>query len=328
MAGKVLTWRFSASSSPCPWLLSRGCQVLSLVLREQTPSDSKPAKVMRVLRGFPLSKRITSEVTIVWAKALGSAIIHGFALLMGVTLLLPPATMLRAIVQEEVSTYTFLGKSDVALIICCISLLLEGIRASSAWAVKVRVLNSRWRLLSYGTVVVSVQGVVSMSSPFLCEYMARRNSATFITANQKELADAAVVTMVPLSLLQFLLQISAARYIRRDLGIASSWSLYRHGQAAFCKRWTLKGQIRWRRLPPQLALLSGCFLGLAVFLVELHLIQRPFPFTPVRRCHHGLEGLACRPVSDEMDARPADSFAFWGKGSFGPNRFLGSLIFS
>jgi hypothetical protein len=43
-------------------------------------------------------------VTILWAKALGSAIIHGFALLIGVTLLLPPATMLRAIVQEEAGT--------------------------------------------------------------------------------------------------------------------------------------------------------------------------------------------------------------------------------
>lgn len=58
-------------------------------------------------------------VTILWSKALGSAIMHGFALLMGVTLLLPPATMLRAIVQEEVATYTFLGSSNVAVVICC-----------------------------------------------------------------------------------------------------------------------------------------------------------------------------------------------------------------
>jgi hypothetical protein len=57
-------------------------------------------------------------VTILWAKALGNAIIHGFALLMGVTLLLPPATILRALVQEEVSTYTFLGRSSVAVVIC------------------------------------------------------------------------------------------------------------------------------------------------------------------------------------------------------------------
>jgi hypothetical protein len=41
-------------------------------------------------------------VTVLWAKALGSAMMHGFALLMGVTLLLPPATILRAIVQMEV----------------------------------------------------------------------------------------------------------------------------------------------------------------------------------------------------------------------------------
>lgn len=34
-------------------------------------------------------------------EALASAIQHGFALLIGVTVLLPPAAMLRAIVQEE-----------------------------------------------------------------------------------------------------------------------------------------------------------------------------------------------------------------------------------
>lgn len=57
-------------------------------------------------------------ITLVWAKALGFAMIHGFALLMGVTLLLPPAPMLRALVEEEVSTFTFLGRSNVAVIIC------------------------------------------------------------------------------------------------------------------------------------------------------------------------------------------------------------------
>lgn len=33
----------------------------------------------------------------------------------------------------------------------CVSLIFEGVRCSSSWAVKVRVLNSRWRLLSYGS---------------------------------------------------------------------------------------------------------------------------------------------------------------------------------
>ena len=60
----------------------------------------------------------TPGITLLWAKALGFAMVHGFALLMGVTLLLPPAPMLRALVEEEVSTFTFLGRSNVAVIIC------------------------------------------------------------------------------------------------------------------------------------------------------------------------------------------------------------------
>ncbi|CAL1160984.1 unnamed protein product [Cladocopium goreaui] len=260
-------------------------------------------------------------VTILWAKALGSAIIHGFALLIGVTLLLPPATMLRAIVQEEVSTFTFLGRSNVAVIICCLSLIFEGVRCSSAWAVKVRVLNSRWRLLSYGSIFISMQGVASFASPFLCEYLARRNSSTFISANEKELADAAVVTMVPLSLLQFAMQIVAAPWIRQDLGVASSNSLYRDSSIALRFRsWTLK-KSAWRRLPPQMAILFGCVLGAVALLVQFRLMERPVPFTPVRRCLNGFQPSACELIEDETDHRPADSFAFRGKGSYGINRF-------
>ena len=66
----------------------------------------------------PLHPFLRPGITLVWAKALGFAMIHGFALLMGVTLLLPPAPMLRALVEEEVSTFTFLGRSNVAVIIC------------------------------------------------------------------------------------------------------------------------------------------------------------------------------------------------------------------
>ena len=58
-------------------------------------------------------------------------------------------------------------------------------------------------------------GLAGFVSPFLCEYLARRNSSTFISANQKELADAALVTLVPLSLLQFAAQVVAVA--RRQL---------------------------------------------------------------------------------------------------------------
>ncbi|CAL1154275.1 unnamed protein product, partial [Cladocopium goreaui] len=260
-------------------------------------------------------------VTILWAKALGNAIIHGFALLMGVTLLLPPATILRALVQEEVSTYTFLGRSSVAVVICCVSLIFEGVRCSSSWAVKVRVLNSRWRLLSYGSIVVSIQGLAGFVSPFLCEYLARRNSSTFISANQKELADAALVTLVPLSLLQFAAQVVAAPWIRQDLGIASSHSLYRDSSVALRFRsWTLK-KSAWRRLPPQMAILFGCVLGGLAFFVQFHLIERPIPFAPVHQCAHGFQRSSCEAIADETDPRMAEKFAFRGIGSYGLNRF-------
>ncbi|CAE8742434.1 unnamed protein product [Polarella glacialis] len=146
---------------------------------------------------------------------------------LSVTLLLAPASILRAVVQEEVSTFTFLGRSDVAVSICLVSLIAEGIRGSAIWAVKVRVLNSRWRLLSYGSLLLSCQSLAAMLSPFLCEWIARMHSGTFISANQKELADATVVTIVPLCLLQFIVQMLTAPYIREELGLASSSSLNR-----------------------------------------------------------------------------------------------------
>jgi len=260
-------------------------------------------------------------VTVLWAKALGSAMMHGFALLMGVTLLLPPATILRAIVQMEVSTFTFLGRSNVAVIICCLSLIYEGVRMSSAWAVKVRVLNSRWRLLSYGTVAISLQGFASFLSPFLCEYLARRHATTFISANQKELADATLVTMVPLLLVQFAMQIVAAPWIRHDLGIASSHSLYRDSRDFFrCRHWTLK-RSAWRRLPPQMAIFCGVALGALALSVQSHLMERPIPFAPVRLCSGGFQRSACEHLADETDPRAADIFGVRGKGSYGLNRF-------
>ena len=48
---------------------------------------------------------------------------------------------------------------------------------------------------------------------------------------------------------------------------------------------------------------------------------RPIPFVPVRLCVHGFERSKCEPVADETDIRPAETFAKYGKGSYGPNRF-------
>ncbi|CAE7722647.1 mok14, partial [Symbiodinium sp. CCMP2456] len=274
-------------------------------------------------------------VTYCWARTLEHATVHGLALLIGITLLLPPAPMLRAVVQDEVSTFTFLGRSDTALAICCLSLILEGIRSSSAWAVKVRVLNSRWRLLSYGTVSVILQGLASLVSPFLCEVIARRRGSSFISDNEKELANASLVSVVPLCLAQFVVQMFAAPCIRQDLGVASSSSLYRDpprrasiNQArcgCLCRTiqaCSIKHAMALRRLPPRLAIGCGCCLGIAALVIEVVLVHKPFPFEPARRClQQGISRSLCRLIADETDTRPADTFAEFGHGPYGTNKF-------
>ena len=50
-------------------------------------------------------------------------------------------------------------------------------------------------------------------------------------------------------------------------------------------------------------------------------VRRPIPFVPVRLCVSGFERSTCEPVADETDVRPAETFAKYGKGSYGPNRF-------
>ncbi|CAE7220120.1 Amy1 [Symbiodinium pilosum] len=277
---------------------------------------------------------LLAAVTYCWARALEYAMVHGLALLIGITLLLPPAPMLRAIVQDEVSTFTFFGRSDTALAICCLSLILEGIRSSSAWAVKVRVLNSRWRLLSYGTISVVLQGLASFVSPFLCELIARRRASTFISDNEKELANASLVSVVPLCLLQYVVQMFAAPCIRQDLGVASSSSLYRdaprrasadNNRCGLCRAiriFSAKHAMSLRRLPPRLAVACGCALAIGALAVELFLIHEPLPFAPARRClQQGLPHKMCHLIRDETDQRPADTFADFGQGHYGKNMF-------
>ena len=274
-------------------------------------------------------------VTYCWARALEHVMMHGLALLIGITLLLPPPPMLRAIVQDEVSTFTFFGRSDTALAICCLSVVLEGIRSSSAWAVKVRVLNSRWRLLSYGTISVVLQGLAGMLSPFLCEVVARRGASSFISDNEKELANACIVSVVPLCFLQYLAQMLAAPCIRQDLGVASSSSLYRDPPrrtsitsnrcGCVCRAMrtcSIKHAIALRRLPPRLAVTCGFFLAIGALVVGVVLLRKPLPFEPVRPClQQGLSHKMCSRISDETDPRPADTFAQFGRGHYGKNMF-------
>jgi len=70
-----------------------------------------------------------------------------------------------------------------------------------------------------------------------------------------------------------------------------------------------------------MAIVCGCCLGGVALLVQFHLMARPIPFVPVRLCVSGFERSTCEPVADETDIRPAETFAKYGKGSYGPNRF-------
>mmetsp|Transcript_25539 Transcript_25539/g.82315 ORF Transcript_25539/g.82315 Transcript_25539/m.82315 type:complete len:921 (+) Transcript_25539:203-2965(+) len=116
-------------------------------------------------------------MTLAWAELLRKAAVHGYYLLIGVALLLAPPALLRTVALEEVSTYTFLGTSTSAFLLCVFSVLLEIIRGSAIWAVKIQVLNSRWRLLSYDSLLLAMIGFATMLSPVLCEGLARRASS-------------------------------------------------------------------------------------------------------------------------------------------------------
>eukprot|EP00913_Durusdinium_trenchii_P013842 g12994.t1 len=109
------------------------------------------------------------------AATLSYTSVHGFSFLIGVAVMLAPATMLRDLVQEEVATITSLGRSQAALIVSVLSLFLEGVRSSAMWTAKIRILNSRWRLLSYGTILQSCSHFCAFLSPIVCEILARMN---------------------------------------------------------------------------------------------------------------------------------------------------------
>jgi hypothetical protein len=156
---------------------------------------------------------------LVWAQVLSLASIHGFSLLIAAAVFLAPPSILIAVAQDEVSTFTYLGRSNAALIICGFALFLEGMRSSAMWAAKIRILGSRWRLLSYGTLSLCLSQFCAFLSPLLCEAIARyMGDATFLTRNQKELADAVIAASVPLAIAQYFVQMMAAPVIHGDLG--------------------------------------------------------------------------------------------------------------
>ncbi|CAE8642405.1 unnamed protein product [Polarella glacialis] len=250
--------------------------------------------------------------TALWARALSSASVHGFSFLVGAAVLLAPPMMLRAVAEDEVATVTNYGRSHWALAISVSSLYLEGVRSSAIWTAKIRILNSRWRLLSYGTLLQTASHVCAFLSPILCELLARRGGATFVTRNQKELADAIIMSCVPLGVVQFAFQVLATPIIYKDLGI--SVGSERSGHSV---------RFRWFRIHrvlkkgPVLFAFCACIaLSAALLSTMYYILGQPLTVDRILRCERPLTA-NCTVIVDEVDKRPA-SHAHW---HYGPNRF-------
>merc|ERR1719210_407626 len=87
-----------------------------------------------------------------WAFALMKISKHGLGFLAGAAVFIAPPAMIRATAMEEVSTWTVFGvQSGMVILLTMMSVLLEGVRNTAQWTAKIKVFDSRWRLLSYGT---------------------------------------------------------------------------------------------------------------------------------------------------------------------------------
>eukprot|EP00929_Paragymnodinium_shiwhaense_P031722 TRINITY_DN17710_c0_g3_i1.p1 TRINITY_DN17710_c0_g3~~TRINITY_DN17710_c0_g3_i1.p1 ORF type:complete len:1937 (-),score=531.64 TRINITY_DN17710_c0_g3_i1:89-5899(-) len=237
-----------------------------------------------------------------FAVGLSKFLVHGYSMLVGLALLLAPAPWLRALAFEEASSFIFVGRSYSAITICVLSLFFEGIRASAIWTVKIRILSSRWRLLTYATIFLVAQGIATMISPLLCEFIARQYSATFISTNQQELADAMVVCIAPFALIQYILQVSAMPFIDSEMG--SSVQANRGAASCFMKT--------FRRSPIPTAVLSGLGLGLLVFGLQRIFITREMLYSPVRLCSN-----VQMPKCEYLKASEQTNGYDFGKNSYG-----------
>ncbi|CAK0867768.1 unnamed protein product [Prorocentrum cordatum] len=231
----------------------------------------------------------------IWAQVLSLASVHGFSLLISVAVFLLPPSLLAALCQMEVSSFEYRGRSYGALAVCALTLLLQGMQSSAIWAAKIRILGSRWRLLSYCTVLLCASQFCTFLSPIVCEYIARQYSVSFMTRNQAELATAVAACVVPLGVAQYLAQLAAAPFIHGDMGSAR----HRLHEAVYCSSICRPRAFAARR-PIFLAAAIGGGLLAWLARTEYLWLDAPLPFDPVRKCHQLPEqwvGVGCRELA-------------------------------
>eukprot|EP00928_Gymnodinium_smaydae_P032037 TRINITY_DN2331_c0_g1_i3.p1 TRINITY_DN2331_c0_g1~~TRINITY_DN2331_c0_g1_i3.p1 ORF type:complete len:1707 (-),score=196.17 TRINITY_DN2331_c0_g1_i3:149-5269(-) len=245
--------------------------------------------------------------TLIWAASLSAASKHGLGLLLGFTIMLAPPTMLRAIAQEEVASYTLDDPKNKWLVgICMTSVLLEGVRSSAIWSAKIRILNSRWRVLSYATVTLSIISLISAASPWLSELWSYRSGGSFIENSTKMLADAVLRVMMPVYFFQFLAQVLAAPFIRGDIGLPTKTQRgARTGWKKTCRKYAFA------------VLFTSASLMIISMLTSEMMVGEPELNALMRPCRTNVVPDKCEILFDEFDASgPGDGIGF-GKNMFG-----------
>ena len=243
--------------------------------------------------------------TFLWTITLSYTSVHSYSFLIGVALMLAPPTLLRYLVQEEVATITSTEPSQAALLVSVLTLFLEGVRSSAMWTTKIRILNSRWRLLSYGAILQSCSHFCAFLSPIVCELLARQYGVTFKTWNQKELADAILASALPFSLLQFFFQVLAAGFIKKDMGISVG-----------AERRTKSLLHRLRNGTSMLAF--GTFLASSVVLISLSFFFLKVEINKISRCVRP-HLVNCTVMFEEVDRQAAVRGRHFGPNQFGEN---------
>jgi hypothetical protein len=168
-----------------------------------------------------------------------------------------------------------------AVFLTAMSLLLEGIRSTAQWTAKIKLLDSRWRLLSYGTANIALLSFFAFLSPIITfaigqvrSYMGGNGILWVGSGQAKPIADFAMLTVVPLGIAQFVMQLCAAPYIYRELGINAVPSQFRQGNPC----------LRAATAPVLLAILIFLMTYLSL-TPAFNLIREPFEFNPTHRCN-------------------------------------------
>eukprot|EP00928_Gymnodinium_smaydae_P042244 TRINITY_DN2846_c0_g1_i1.p1 TRINITY_DN2846_c0_g1~~TRINITY_DN2846_c0_g1_i1.p1 ORF type:complete len:1089 (-),score=180.98 TRINITY_DN2846_c0_g1_i1:31-3297(-) len=254
-----------------------------------------------------------------WAWILHVMSRHGQSVIVPMVLLLAPPTILQVMVEAEVSTTDAFPRSNWAMAISIYALMLEGIRLSSFWMARIKILKDRWRLLSYTTWLLAAMAFIQFLSPIFCQRLALsmhldgERLTGFAAADQWSLVrtiEAVVIWPVPIALLQYLAQMLAAPWINEDMEVAIGAT---HND-------NMDRMWRWlQRMKVLIVLVFGVAVLTSVAVITIttkKAIELPEMHEPVWPCP-----LRRLPNCTMLAAYSSSEVAVYGTINFGLNRF-------